>query len=146
MPAVHVARPGARRLCADDRRGGGSRHLARPGPVVVVRGGVTGGLATLAWLMLGAPPEHIATWGRGAAGERLTAKVLCPLVREGWTVAHDVPLSRGNLDHVLVGPPGVFLLETKFRAGRARLEDGVLTIRYADDPDEVSPCHVSKTR
>lgn len=100
-------------------------------------GGVTGGTATVAMLMLGAPPEHIAKWGRGAAGERRTAKVLRPLIREGWTVAHDVPLSRGNLDHVLVGPPGVFLLETKFRSGRAKLEDGVLTIRYADDPDEV---------
>jgi hypothetical protein len=100
-------------------------------------GGVTGGVATVAWLVLGAPPEHIAKWGRGAAGERRTARVLRPLIREGWTVAHDVPLSRGNLDHVLVGPPGVFLLETKFRYGRVRLEDGVLTIRYADDPDEV---------
>lgn len=99
-------------------------------------GVVTGGMATVAWLMLGAPPEHIAKWGRGAAGERQTAKVLRPLIREGWTVRHDVPLSRGNLDHVLVGPPGVFLLETKFRTGSARLEDGVLTIRYADDPDE----------
>jgi hypothetical protein len=100
-------------------------------------GGVTGGLATVAWLVLGAPPEHIAKWGRGAAGERRTAKVLRPLIREGWTVAHDVPLSRGNLDHVLVGPAGVFLLETKFRYGRVKLEDGVLTIRYPDDPDEV---------
>jgi hypothetical protein len=100
-------------------------------------GGVTAGMATVAWIFLGVPPEHIAKWGRGAAGERRTAKALRPLVREGWTVAHDVPLSRGNLDHVLVGPPGVFLLETKFRSGRVRLEDGVLTIRYADDPDEV---------
>lgn len=100
-------------------------------------GAVTAGMATVAFVFLGLPPEHIAKWGRGAAGERRTAKVLRPLVREGWTVAHDVPLSRGNLDHVLVGPPGVFLLETKFRAGRVTLEDGVLTIRYADDPDEV---------
>jgi hypothetical protein len=100
-------------------------------------GSVTGGVATVAMLVLAAPPEHIAKWGRGAAGERRTAKVLRPLIREGWTVAHDVPLSRGNLDHVLVGPPGAFLLETKFRAGRVKVEDGVLTIRYVDDPDEV---------
>jgi hypothetical protein len=100
-------------------------------------GGVTGGMAIVAMLVLGSPPEHIAKWGRGAAGERRTAKVLRPLIRKGWTVAHDVPHGRTNFDHVLVGPPGVFLLETKFRAGRLRLEDGVLTIRYADDPDEV---------
>jgi hypothetical protein len=100
-------------------------------------GAVTGAMVTVAMLALNDPPEHIAKWGRGAAGERRTAKVLRPLRRRGWTITHDVQRDRGNLDHVLVGPPGVFLLETKVRAGTVSFVDGVLTIRYPDDPDEV---------
>jgi Nuclease-related domain len=37
------------------------------------------------------------------------------LVRAGWTVLHDVavPGSRANGDHLLIGPPGVFLVDSK---------------------------------
>jgi Nuclease-related domain len=36
-------------------------------------------------------------------------------VRQGWTVLHDVaiPGSRANGDHLLIGPPGVFLVDSK---------------------------------
>jgi hypothetical protein len=98
---------------------------------------VTGGLVTVAMFTLGDPPGYIAKWGVGAEGERRTARALRPLLRKGWTVAHDVQRSHENFDHVLVGPPGVLLLETKVRAGTVRLQDGILTIRYPDDPDEV---------
>jgi hypothetical protein len=100
-------------------------------------GAVTGGLLTVALFTLGDPPGYIVKWGVGADGERRTAKALRPLLRKGWTVAHDVQRPHENFDHVLVGPPGVFLLETKVRTGTVRLEDGILTIRYPDDPDEV---------
>jgi chaperonin GroES len=100
-------------------------------------GGVTGGLLTVAMFTLGDPPGHIAKWRVGAEGERRTAKALRPLLRKGWTVVHDVQRQHENFDHVLVGPPGVFLLETKVRTGAVSLEGGVLTIRYPDDPDEV---------
>jgi hypothetical protein len=100
-------------------------------------GGVTGGLLMVAAYTLLDPPGYIAKWRLGAAGERRTAKALRPLLRKGWTVTHDVQRVHENFDHVLVGPPGVFLLETKARAGTVSLEDGVLTIRYPDDPDEL---------
>jgi Nuclease-related domain len=37
------------------------------------------------------------------------------LHRQGWTVLHDVavPGSRANGDHLLIGPPGVFLVDSK---------------------------------
>src|SRR5207247_2274258 len=47
-----------------------------------------------------------------AAGEQQTAAVLGRL-GAGWHSIHDVPQSRGNWDHICVGPAGVFLLETK---------------------------------
>lgn len=89
------------------------------------------------WLL---PPEHVLRWGRGAEGERATAKAIRPLLEDGWTAWHDVPDGNGNIDHLLGGPAGVFLLETKNLSGTATVEDGVLTIRYADDPDEVYRC------
>jgi len=48
-----------------------------------------------------------------AEGEKATAKALRGLVKSGWTLLNDVDWGRGNIDHVLVGPAGVFLLETK---------------------------------
>jgi hypothetical protein len=56
-----------------------------------------------------------AAWRRGARGERRTARHLHKLVRQGWTVLHDVavPGSRANGDHLLIGPPGVFLVDSK---------------------------------
>jgi Nuclease-related domain len=98
---------------------------------------VTGGLVAVAVWALDEPPAYIGKWGVGAAGERRTAKALRPLLRKGWRVTHDVQRAHENFDHVLVGPPGVILLETKVRSGTVSLEDGMLTIRYPDDPDEV---------
>lgn len=52
-------------------------------------------------------------WARGAAGERSVAEVLdgCPEV----IALHDraLPGSRANIDHVVVGRPGVFVVDTK---------------------------------
>jgi Nuclease-related domain len=84
------------------------------------------------------PPQHVQNWKRGADGERRTEKTLKPLERKGWTVEHDVQRDgRANLDHVVTGPPGVFLLETKNLAGTLSVEEGVLVARQFDDPDEV---------
>lgn len=84
------------------------------------------------------PPQHVANWKRGAEGERRTARALRPLERRGWFVEHDVQREgRANFDHVVRGPRGVFLLETKNLAGTVSFEDGVLVARQFDDPDEV---------
>jgi hypothetical protein len=94
-----------------------------------------GSLATVIWV-LDDPPEHVAKWGRGAAGERRTAKELEALAREGWLIEHDRQLDRGNLDHIAVGPPGRFLIETKTSTGAVQIDEGVFTVTFADDPDE----------
>lgn len=61
----------------------------------------------------------------GWFGERLTAEELEPLREKGWKIYHDVPIDRGgfecNIDHVAIGPGGVFAIETKMRRkGHAR--------------------------
>jgi nuclease-like protein len=96
---------------------------------------VAGGM--IVWLL---PPQHVLRWGQGAEGERATAKAIRPLLKEGWTAWHDIPDGNGNIDHLLGGRAGAFLLETKFLSGTAAVEDGVLTVRYVDDPDETYRC------
>jgi hypothetical protein len=55
---------------------------------------------------------------RGATGEEQVGGLLDDLVqREGWHVLHDASLGHGNVDHILIGPAGVFTVETKSHPG-----------------------------
>jgi len=61
----------------------------------------------------------------GYLGERFVGDCLEPLKRKGWFVFHDVPgeadKRKFNIDHVAVGPGGIWAIETKTRRkGRAR--------------------------
>jgi hypothetical protein len=100
-----------------------------------------GSLAALYTCLLGAPPEWIARKRRGRDAERRTEKQLRPLERRGWRAVHDIAQPRGNFDHVLAGPGGVFLLETKTFTGQATLSDnGRLVItRGTDERDRWTP-------
>ena len=53
-------------------------------------------------------------WYLGAIGERAVAAELSRLP-SGWTVLHSVPVGRGStdIDHVVIGPAGVFTVNTK---------------------------------
>jgi hypothetical protein len=59
-------------------------------------------------------------WSAAASGERQVGWILERLSRPRWHVFHDVPVgSRGaNIDHVLIGPGGVFSLNDKNLRGR----------------------------
>ncbi len=58
----------------------------------------------------------------GYFGERATAEGLAPLAREGFWLFHNVPLPNGGeIDHVVVGPAGLFAVETKTRRKKQRL-------------------------
>jgi hypothetical protein len=80
------------------------------------------------------PPEVIAKWGRGAEGERRTAKAIRSLKRNGWNARHDLQGKYGNLDHVVFGPGGVFLLDSKNLSGTIRIEEGVFTVHFEASP------------
>lgn len=73
-------------------------------------------------------------WLQGAEGEREVAAVLAQLEADGWQALHDVSLGRGNVDHILVGPGGIFTIETKSNRGRVsvdRIEPAMLKQAYA---------------
>jgi hypothetical protein len=99
--------------------------------------GVGVGIAiTMTMVFWDSPPHRIERWRLGAEGEKATAKALRRLIRDGWTVVHDVDVGRGNLDHILVGPAGVFVLESKNLSGTLAVHGEVLSVRWREDPSD----------
>jgi hypothetical protein len=70
-----------------------------------------------------APPHGAWSWAIGADGEVLTARALEQLKIEGFVILHDrrVPGSLANIDHIVIGPPGVAIVETKSFRGKLRV-------------------------
>jgi hypothetical protein len=85
-----------------------------------------GGLAVIVagWGLRFRPSPDASAWRRGAVGERRTARLLDQLERHGWAVLHDlaVPGSRANIDHLVIGPGGVFVIDSKQYRGRLQLD------------------------
>ncbi|WP_228387027.1 NERD domain-containing protein, partial [Ornithinicoccus halotolerans] len=68
------------------------------------------------------------SWTAGAEGERAAAALLARLP-EGHVVLHDVPWpgrARANLDHVVVGPRSVVVIDTKNWTGTVTVRGGTL--------------------
>ena len=109
-----------------------TRTLAWRAPLVAAAGLAGGGLAATAglphagllglavatlvgWRLRFRPSEAARSWQRGAAGERRTARLLRRLARDGF-VFHDLAApgnSRANVDHLVIGPSGVFVIDSK---------------------------------
>jgi hypothetical protein len=71
--------------------------------------------ALVAWRVRFRTSEQARTWQRGAHGERQTARLLGRLTRDGYVVFHDlaVPGSPANVDHLVIGPTGLFVIDSK---------------------------------
>jgi Nuclease-related domain len=85
--------------------------------------------AGLAWRLRFRVSADTLAWRRGAAGERRTARLLAPLERRGWAVLHDlaIPGTQANIDHLVIGPGGVLVIDTKHYRGRLRVDgDGLV--------------------
>jgi hypothetical protein len=85
--------------------------------------------AGLGWRLRFRPSADTRAWRRGAAGERRTARHLASLERRGWAVLHDlaVPGSPANIDHLVIGPGGVVVIDSKHYRGQLRLDrDGMV--------------------
>nr|WP_239579536.1 nuclease-related domain-containing protein [Microlunatus panaciterrae] len=76
------------------------------------------------WLgrTFGASPlgSDSSSWYKGVLGEIAVGEQLAQLGPE-WRVLHSIPVGRGDsdIDHVIIGPPGVFTLNTKNHSGQA---------------------------
>ncbi|HZA80106.1 MAG TPA: nuclease-related domain-containing protein, partial [Actinomycetes bacterium] len=159
--------PGRSALAAYRRRratelAGWTRSLAWRAPLVAAAGlagqvlatqaGLPqGGLVGLAvaalvgWRLRFRPSTQARAWQRGARGERRTARLLERLGRDGYVVFHDLamPGSPANIDHLVVGPSGVFVVDSKQWTGQVhqsadglvwhnhyRLDRALATIRW----------------
>jgi hypothetical protein len=78
--------------------------------------------ALVGWQLRFRPSEQARTWKRGAHGERHTAHLLRRLTRDGFVIFHDlaVPGSDANVDHLVIGPTGVFVIDSKQWTGQVR--------------------------
>ncbi len=63
----------------------------------------------------------VARRDRGASAEEHVGSLLEALPADEWRVFHDASLGHGNIDHTLIGPPGVFTIETKSHPGPVRV-------------------------
>lgn len=89
-----------------------------------------GGVALLFLFTYLERPQTIEAWRIGAEGERKTGRHLAGLVEAGFVVLHDrkVPGYGGNLDHIVIGPTGVWAVETKNLAGKVVIDGDSLRI------------------
>lgn len=67
--------------------------------------------------------RRVESFFRGARGEERVAGVLSSLPGQ-WHVFHDFVAGREHVDHVIVGPAGVFSVETKSWRGKVELVEG----------------------
>jgi hypothetical protein len=67
--------------------------------------------------------QEARAWRLGARGERRTARILARLERDGFVAFHDlaVPGSPANIDHLVIGPTGVFVIDSKLYRGAVRI-------------------------
>ncbi len=65
---------------------------------------------------------------QGMMGEEKVAQVLNSLPSQVWLVAHDVPFSGFNVDHLVFSPYGIFVIETKNWAGRVTVKGNQLLV------------------
>jgi hypothetical protein len=108
------------------------KHLVFPGVAIAVTA-LAAGLIASASLLLRFLRRRRNDF-LGYLGERAVAENLESLREEGYRLFHDVPAEgrekKFNLDHVVVGPTGVTVVETKTRRkkkGRAGSDDHVVS-------------------
>lgn len=84
-------------------------------------------------LALSDDPQSTKAWATGAQGEERLGGRLDTLVGEGVHVLHDrrIPRTKANIDHIVVCPSGVFVIDAKKWKGRPslRIEGGLFRPR-----------------
>ena len=74
-------------------------------------------------LALSDEPQRITAWQKGARGESILGTRLDTLTEKGVQVLHDrrIPGTKANIDHIAIGPRGVFAIDAKNYKGAPSL-------------------------
>ncbi len=93
---------------------------------LILAGGVALRFASELW----SPRQTTKAWRKGAEGEIRTARILERLGRE-YVIQHDLvlPGTRANIDHLVIGPTGIFTVETKNYSDPVKVARGRVTCR-----------------
>ncbi len=79
-------------------------------------------------------PSETDGWRKGLVGEETVGADLERLTGRGWRVLHSIPLARNvDIDHLLIGPGGVFTFNTKYHVG-ARIWVGDQVVKMGGQP------------
>jgi hypothetical protein len=64
--------------------------------------------------------KSTTAWATGARGERVVATRLANASSKGVSAIHDrrIPGSRANIDHIAVGPAGIYVIDAKVAKGK----------------------------
>jgi hypothetical protein len=110
-----VSRAGASAQREHDRRKLNHEHRVREQHPLI------GG----ALLKLREEPQSVRAWARGAEGEALVGALLDRLASDRIQVIHDrrMPRSRANIDHLVVAPSGVYVVDAKKYSGKVERRD-----------------------
>jgi hypothetical protein len=113
-PPIDAGVPGA-----SARREYERRRTARQDRIRARFGGRFGGVI----LALTDDPQSTRAWATGARGEEKLADALKGI--DGLRALHDrrVPGTRGNIDHILIAPAGVFVVDAKRYDGRIEIRN-----------------------
>lgn len=103
-------------------------------------GATLGAAVGIVVMIYDSPPEYVSRWGEGAEGEKSTGAALKSLANNGYVIRHDLPKFRGNFDHVVVGPTGVFLVDSKVPWGLAEVHGDDLHIRRSANDQDTYVC------
>lgn len=79
---------------------------------LVIGGGMVGVLAGMA--MITQQATGTAQTGMGATAEQWTASELRPLRKAGARLVNHLALERGDIDHVVLAPSGIYAVESKW--------------------------------
>jgi hypothetical protein len=86
-------------------------------------------LAVIGVLLLAMGDRRLVNYLKGAQGEECVAQELMFLSSE-YSIFNGIRLDKSsyNIDHIVVGPTGVYVVETKNWSGRVYFQDGLVKI------------------
>lgn len=96
------------------------RHDVREARIRQRRGRLSGLVLALA-----SDPSTTRAWERGSVGESKLAAVLGRIERDDVVALHDrhAPGARWNIDHIVIAPSGVYVVDAKRYTGEVRVRD-----------------------
>jgi hypothetical protein len=92
-------------------------------------------VAIVVWLLFVSSGSYASYLGK--LGEEATAEAVCGASRrrQGWRLVNGLPFDGlGDVDHVLIGPGGVFAIESKFTTSPCQVADGWVDGIYGREP------------